>query len=128
METLIEINNPEKEIDLTEFATEELLKDLKRFKMKGIKYSLVATLNQYGDVNFGHYIAICKRPVNPNDPNGPKKWYRFDDLNVTREADRFAITRNAVCFVFELQTNDEYDYDEEFKNLRAWHVTQSDKG
>ena len=90
--------------------------------MKGIKYSLVATMNQYGSANHGHNIAICKRPVNPNDPNCPKNWYRFDDLNVTREADRFAIPRNAKSFVFELQTNDEYDYEEEFENLKAWFL------
>jgi ubiquitin C-terminal hydrolase len=38
-------------------------------------YNLVGVVNHSGDIDFGHYTAECKNPING-------KWYNFNDSSV----------------------------------------------
>ena len=39
-------------------------------------YNLVGIVNHSGDINFGHYTAQCRNPMN-------LKWYNFNDSSVS---------------------------------------------
>lgn len=39
-------------------------------------YRLVGIVNHSGDINYGHYTAECKNPIN-------NKWYNFNDSSVS---------------------------------------------
>ena len=39
-------------------------------------YDLVGVVNHSGDLNFGHYTADCKNPIN-------NRWYTFNDSTVS---------------------------------------------
>ena len=45
-------------VDMSDYAHPEALKLRKNYS-----YRLVASVNHSGDIGFGHYTAICKRPV-----------------------------------------------------------------
>ena len=39
-------------------------------------YELVGVVNHSGEINFGHYTADCKNPING-------RWYHFNDSSVS---------------------------------------------
>lgn len=43
--------------------------------VKNPVYDLVGIVNHSGDIDFGHYTAECRNPIN-------KKWYTFNDSSV----------------------------------------------
>ena len=44
--------------------------------VKNPVYELTGVVNHSGDLNFGHYTADCKNPING-------KWYTFNDSTVS---------------------------------------------
>lgn len=44
--------------------------------VKNPVYELVGVVNHSGEINFGHYTADCKNPING-------KWYHFNDSSVS---------------------------------------------
>mmetsp|Transcript_17473 Transcript_17473/g.32719 ORF Transcript_17473/g.32719 Transcript_17473/m.32719 type:complete len:181 (+) Transcript_17473:613-1155(+) len=50
-------------------------------------YQLVATINHVGgDLDSGHYIAVCQRPSDPSNPDSQPAWFLFNDSSVTELA------------------------------------------
>lgn len=53
----------------------KLIKIYERIELEGKKLKLISTVNHYGDVNGGHYVAYVSRN---------SVWYRADDSNVSK--------------------------------------------
>lgn len=52
-----------------------LVKQSNHSSVKNPIYDLVGVVNHSGDIDFGHYTAECKNPING-------KWYDFNDSSV----------------------------------------------
>lgn len=59
------------ELDLSRFTTES-----KDSSVERSSYRLVGVVNHSGGIDFGHYTAECRNPIN-------QKWYTFNDSHVT---------------------------------------------
>ena len=55
-------------------------------------YDLYGVINHYGDMNGGHYIALCK-----ND----NKWYEFDDSHVVQKSQRDVVSKHAYILFYK---------------------------
>ena len=70
----VKLNNyvkVEETLDLSSFVTESNHKST-----LNAVYGLVGVVNHSGDIDFGHYTAECKNPING-------KWYNFNDSHVS---------------------------------------------
>ena len=101
-------------LDLTDYATPEALRLRAEYK-----YDLVGVINHEGDAEWGHYTAVCNRINHENHRDS--EWYHFDDLGVSDHEQSQNVLRNAVTFIFELQQDQDYDENEEDRNLAEWY-------
>ena len=57
-------------------------------------YDLMGIINHYGNISFGHYIAICKNYYN-------KKWYKFDDSSVIEINENEIVSKDAYVLFYK---------------------------
>ena len=103
---------------MSKFAHPEALKLRKNYT-----YRLVATVNHFGSLGFGHHTAICKRPVDHNR----EKWFEFDDLHVREQDGWFAVQRDAAGFIFELIEDEKFDRAEQLESCKNWIQVKKEK-
>lgn len=80
------------ELDLS-----RLIQHSKHPSTRNPTYRLVGVVNHSGDINFGHYTADCRNPLNG-------KWYNFNDSHVseTRLASSFESAAPYLLFYSKL--------------------------
>lgn len=59
-------------------------------------YDLYSISNHYGSLNGGHYTAFAQNPVN-------KKWYEFDDTDVSKADSGKIISKAAYVLFYKLR-------------------------
>jgi ubiquitin C-terminal hydrolase len=62
------------------------------------KYNLFAVSNHYGNVGGGHYTSYCKNFLH-------KKWYCFDDTDVSKQDESDVVTEAAYVLFYQKQTS-----------------------
>lgn len=67
-------------------------------KSQNTKYELYATVNHYGALGGGHYIATCKS-INPQ--NNSSRWVRFDDADFTEIDENSLINPTAYILFYQ---------------------------
>uniref|UniRef100_A0A8D2LS78 Ubiquitin carboxyl-terminal hydrolase 50 n=1 Tax=Varanus komodoensis TaxID=61221 RepID=A0A8D2LS78_VARKO len=64
---------------------------------KNPKYNLFAVVNHFGDLDGGHYTAVCKHTLT-------QSWYNFDDAQITEIPDSSVQTSAAYLLFYSSQT------------------------
>jgi ubiquitin C-terminal hydrolase len=65
-------NNSEIDFPIKDLSLESIVTPQNKENLKDEKFELYGTVNHFGDLGGGHYIAHCKNLVN-------SKWYEFND-------------------------------------------------
>lgn len=67
----------------------------KGYQRENIKYKLFSICCHKGELNYGHYIALCKKK---------NIWYKYDDTNVEKIGNgQFPMTSSAYILFYELK-------------------------
>jgi ubiquitin carboxyl-terminal hydrolase 4/11/15 len=61
--------------------------------MRNPIYHLVGYVNHSGSIDFGHYTATCKNPLNG-------KWYTFNDSHVTETYQKDNVESSSPYLLF----------------------------
>lgn len=64
-----------------------------RLQLPCFHYSLYGVVYHHGDMDYGHYLSVCKNPLN-------KKWYRFDDHFVAEITEMEALSAPDAYILF----------------------------
>lgn len=91
---------------------------LKNYNVKE-EYELVAIINHYGSIGFGHYTAICKNYYN-------KKWYKYDDAAVS-EIDEKNIISNCAYVLFYKKKSFNVDIAKTYFNEKLRNIEEVKK-
>ena len=60
-------------------------------------YDLMGIINHYGNISFGHYIAVCKNYYN-------NKWYKYDDSSVIEISENEIVSKDAYVLFYKKKT------------------------
>jgi ubiquitin C-terminal hydrolase len=80
---------PVENLDLSQYI-------LNQDQAKPIIYDLYGVSNHYGSLNGGHYTAFAMNPIN-------KKWYEFDDTEVSKVDSSKVVTKAAYVLFYKLR-------------------------
>ena len=74
-------------------------------KNKENKYDLFGVAHHYGGMGGGHYVASCQNYFN-------KKWYNFNDSQVTSETPEDVVSSSAYVLFYKRQDIGDINFEE----------------